>query len=123
MDYGNISEVVLGFKRVVDNIPSQYDNFDEALEKFFDAFHQTMDEMIPMKFYAYSLNGYGQEVDIFDTAEERDKWIKEIQELCGEEFEVCKAISPVEFLEVSYGEWDNPNCYTSDFDGMLAFVL
>lgn len=75
MDNGNIREVVVGFKRLVDNIPSVYDNFEDALDKFFEAFYLTMNELLPLKYFALYESECGYEIAVFDRAKDRNGWI------------------------------------------------
>lgn len=123
MDSGNIREVVMGFKRVIDNIPSQYDNFEDALDKFFEAFYLTMNELLPLKYFVLYEGECGYEIAIFDRAEDRDSWIDLI---CRAELEDCKNCHEIafeKFIELSHDEWSNPNCYSGELEDMLIFSL
>lgn len=123
MDNGNIREVVVGFKRLVDNIPSVYDNFEDALDKFFEAFYLTMNELLPLKYFALYESECGYEIAVFDRAKDRNGWIDLIR---GAEFEDCKDCREItfsKFVELSHGEWSNPNCYSSELEDMLIFSL
>ena len=123
MDNGNIREVVVGFKRMVDNIPSVYDNFEDALDKFFEAFCLTMNELLPLKHFALYESECGYEIAVFDRAEDRDNWIDLVR---GAEFDDCKGCHEItfsKFVELSHDEWSNPNCYSGELEDMLIFSL
>lgn len=119
MDNGNIREVVLGFVRMVGNIPAAYDNFEEALDKLFEGFYLTMNELLPLKYFALYEDKYGYEVAIFDEYKDCKEWIDGIINSCDV---TCSEITFSKFVELSHGEWSSPNCY-SDEEGILVFSL
>lgn len=119
MKKGKIREVVMGFKMMVDNIPSQYDNFEEALDKFFEAFYLTMKELLSMKYFTLYEDKYGYEVAIFDEYKDCKEWIDGIINSCDV---TCSEITFSKFVELSHGEWSSPNCYSGEND-VLIFSL
>ncbi len=123
MENGNIVEVVLGFKMVIDNIPSVYDNFEDALDRIFEAFRLTMNEMLPLKYFALYEDKYGYEIVIFDSLEERDSLIGLIRNSELEDCEDFREISFDKFAELSHDEWSNPNCYSGALEELLVFSL
>lgn len=123
MEKGNIGAVISGFKKVITNIPSQYDNFDDALDKFFEAFYLTMDEMLPMKYFALYEDSNGYVIAIFDNEKDCEEWITEGSGLAINESVTCNKISVSKFIELAYDEWANPNCYDIDSEELLTFKL
>lgn len=127
MENGNISEVVLGFKRMVDNIPAYYDNFEDGLDKLYDAFQTIMDEFIPLKYFAR--HDYGNwsanwgEIKIFDTAEQRDEWI--LNACKNDEFHENDyyILLSEQFVAFANGNIGVIGCYSVDEDGVLTFCL
>ena len=120
MANGNIREVVLGFKQMVKGIPSQYDNFEDALDMLFESFYLTMRELLAFKYLAIYEVGYRHEVVIFETEEDRKKWIEEISESCGGTF---RHLPYPEFIERYSDELGNPNNYCCEVEGALIFTL
>lgn len=123
MDNGKIREVVVGFKRMVDNIPSVYDNFEDALEKFFEAFYLTMNELLPLKYFALYEGECGYEIAVFDRAKDRNGWIDLIRGAELDDCKDCHEITFSKFVELSHGERSNPNCYSDELEDMLIFSL
>lgn len=120
MENGNIREVVLGFKRMVDNIPTVYDNFEDALDKLFEGFYLTMEELLPLKYFALYEDMYGYEVAVFDSQEDCGKWIGKFVNSCDVS---CSEITFSKFVELSHSEWSNPNCYYDEPTNILVFKL
>lgn len=122
MEKGNIIEIVSGFKNVIGNIPTFYDNFDEALDNLFNVFRFTMNELLPMKHFAICEKGFYHDLNIFDSAENCDSWIRETNELCADDGIKCKEIPFSKFIELAKDEWDNLNCYSCELDRVVVAI-
>ena len=123
MENGNISEVVLGFRKMVDNIPAYYDNFEDGLEKLYDAFQIIMDEFFPLKYYAMCNYGYWSEVKIFDSVDERDEWILNTCKNDGSHENDYHVLLADQFIEYAQGNVGVATCNSVDKDGVLTFCL
>ena len=123
MENGNIREVVLAFNRIIDNIPSQYDNFDNALSDIFEAFHSTMSAMLPLKYFAICGDEFGSDIAIFDNTQAKDNWIRKVHRSCFGDSVACNEIDFSKFVELSCDEWSNPNCYVEEWYAELVFRL
>ncbi len=122
MEKGNIREIVSGFKSVADNIPT-YNNFDKAFDGLYDAFCLTMNELLPMKYFAISESRFGRRaLNIFDSAESCTDWVRKVNELCADDSIVCKEIPFSKFIESAEDEWDNLNCYACEPDKVVISV-
>lgn len=123
MGNGNIGEVVLGFKQIVDGIPAFLDNFADGLDKLYAAFEEIAEEFIPLKYYAVCDYGYWNEVKIFDSEKQRDKWI--LNACKSDEFSENKyeKLPAERFKNVAQNCWNNLKNYSFDDDGVLIFCL
>lgn len=119
MENGKISEVVLGFESVVGNIPSEDNDFHEALDKLFAGFYLTMNELLPLKYFALYEDGSGGKIAIFDEYKDCKGWIGRFNNLCGAK---CSEITFSKFAELTGDDWCTSNYY-SDEDGILVFGL
>ncbi len=122
MENGNIREVVSGFKGIVDNIPAQYDNFDEVFDELYEVFHQTMNELLPMKYFALCDDRYGKCINVFDSEVYCNDWLLELINANTDSKAVYKKISFSEFVEMAANEWDDLNCYSCELDRVVIKV-
>ncbi|MCM1277033.1 MAG: hypothetical protein NC299_17015 [Lachnospiraceae bacterium] len=122
MENGNIREVVLGFKGIADNIPLQYDNFDEVFNSLFGLFHDTMNEMLPLKFFALCNDKFGMNVNVFDSEEYRDEWLINVASESTDSEAVYKKITFGEFVELAKSEWDDLSCYSCELDRVVVRI-
>ena len=119
MENGKISEVVLGFESVVGNIPSECDDFCDALNKLFKGFSLTMNELLPLKYFALYEDESGGKIAIFDKYKDCKGWIDGFANLCDTK---CSEITFSKFIELTGDDWSTSNYY-SDEDGVLVFSL
>lgn len=119
MDNGNIREVVFGFERMVGNIPSECDDFCDALSKLFDGFSLTMNELLPLKYFSLYKDKCGSKIAIFDKYKDCKEWIDRFANCRDVE---CSEITFSKFVELSRDDWSSSN-YHSDEDGILVFSL
>lgn len=123
MGIGNIREIVSGFKSLVGNIPTYYDNFDEVLDSLLSTFGLTMNKLLPMKHFAISESRFGRrELNIFDSAEFCKDWVREVNELCADDGVSCKEIPFSKFVELAQDELENPNCYSCEPDRVVVSI-
>ncbi len=122
MGNGNIREVVLGFKGIVDNIPTQYDNFDEVLDSLFKVFHETMNELLPMKCFAFCDDRYGRCVNVFDNKSYCNDWLLSLISANINNRAVYKIISFSDLVKLAIDEWDDLNCYSCELDRVVIRV-
>lgn len=119
METGCIREVVLGFESMVGNIPSECNDFRDALRKLFEGFYSTMNELLPLKYFALYKDKNGDKIAIFDRYKDCKEWIDGLANSCGVE---CSEITFSKFVELSGNDWSTSNYY-SDECGVLVFGL
>lgn len=119
MDNGNIREVVLSFESMVGNIPPECNDFRDALDKLFNGFYLTMNELLPLKYFALCKDKGGDKIAIFDKYKDCKEWIDRFANSCSAE---CSEITFSKFVEMAQDDWNNSNYY-SDEDGVLTFGL
>lgn len=119
MDNGNIREVVVGFEGMVGNIPSECNDFRDALSKLFEGFCLTMNELLPLKYFSLYKDESGGKIAIFDKYKDCKEWIDRFANLRDVE---CSEITFSKFIELSCNDWSTSNSY-SDEDGILMFSL
>lgn len=66
METGNIREVVLGFEQMLGNLPSECDDFYDALNKMSEGFKMAMNELLPLKYFSMCEDKCGSKIAIFD---------------------------------------------------------
>ncbi len=114
MKNGNIREVIVGFKKIIGDTPLRYNK---------EAFCQTMNEMLPLKYFALYKYECGFEITIFDSSRERDSWIDLMQQSGLDSDEDCHEVSFDKFVELSRGEWNDPSCYYDEPCDLIVFRL
>ena len=119
MDNGNIREVVLGFEQMLGNLPSECDDFYDALNKMSEGFKMAMNELLPLKYFSMYEDKCGSKIAIFDKYKDCKKWTDRRSNLCDVE---CSEITFSKFLELSSNEWWSSNYYSEE-DGVLVFEL
>lgn len=119
METGSIREVVLGFESMVGSIPSESNDFRDALGKLFDGFCSTMNELLPLKYFSLYKDNNGDKIAIFDTYRDCKEWIDRFANLRDVE---CSEITFSKFIELAGNDWSTSNYY-SDEDGVLVFRL
>ncbi len=122
MGSGNIREVVLGFKGIVDNIPTQYGNFDEAFDELCKAFRQTMNELLPMKYFALCDDRHGKCINVFDGEAYCNDWLLSLISANTDNRAIYKKISFIEFVKMTADERDDLNCYSCELDRVVIKV-
>lgn len=119
METGSIREVVMSFESMVGNIPSESNDFRDALSKLFEGFHSTMNELLPLKYFALYENENGDKIAIFDKYKDCMGWIGRYSNYRDV---VCSEITFSKFVELAGNDWSASNYY-SDEDGILVFGL
>lgn len=119
METGSIKEVVMGFESMVGNIPYECNDFRDALSKLFDGFYLTMNELLPLKYFALYKDKYGDKIAIFDKYKDCKEWIDRFANSCSAE---CSEIAFSKFVEMAGDDWSTSNYY-SDEGGILMFGL
>lgn len=119
METGSIREVVFGFESMVGNIPPECNDFRDALNKLFEGFYLTMNELLPLKYFSLYKDKCGGKIAIFDTYKDCKEWIDRFANLRDVE---CSEITFSKFIELSRDDWSTSNYY-SDENGVLVFEL
>ena len=109
----------MSFESMVGNIPSESNDFRDALSKLFEGFHSTMNELLPLKYFALYENENGDKIAIFDKYKDCMGWIGRYSNYRDV---VCSEITFSKFVELAGNDWSASNYY-SDEDGILVFGL